>query len=106
MLMQSSWQGYDLGETLTVDAIKKNMKKLPVGYSNKNFFQDKFYQLKILTGKKFDILVLSYWNKNWFKISKLSVSDRGVSMQKQPPEVFCKKGVFRNFTKFTGNHLC
>ena len=57
---------------------KKNMKKLPVGYSNKNFFQDKFYQLKILTGKNFDILVLSYWNKNWFKISKLSVSDRGV----------------------------
>ena len=22
------------------------------------------------------------------------------------PEVFCKKGVLRNFTKFTGNHLC
>ena len=22
------------------------------------------------------------------------------------PEVFCKKGVFRNFTKFTGKHLC
>ena len=22
------------------------------------------------------------------------------------PEVFCKKGVFRNFTKFTGKQLC
>ena len=22
------------------------------------------------------------------------------------PEVFCKKDVFRNFTKFTGKHLC
>ena len=22
------------------------------------------------------------------------------------PEVFCKKGVIRNFTKFTGKHLC
>ena len=22
------------------------------------------------------------------------------------PEVFCKKGVFKNFTKFTGKHLC
>ena len=21
------------------------------------------------------------------------------------PEVFCKKGILRNFTKFTGNHL-
>ena len=26
--------------------------------------------------------------------------------QKQPPEVFCKKGVLRNFTIFTGKHLC
>ena len=26
--------------------------------------------------------------------------------QKQPPEVFCKKGVLRNFVKFTGKHLC
>ena len=24
----------------------------------------------------------------------------------QPAEVFCKKGVFRNFAKFTGKHLC
>ena len=26
--------------------------------------------------------------------------------QKQSPEVFYKKGVLRNFTKFTGKHLC
>ena len=26
--------------------------------------------------------------------------------QKQPTKVFCKKGVLRNFTKFTGKHLC
>ena len=26
--------------------------------------------------------------------------------QKQPPEVFCEKGVLRNFTKFSGKHLC
>ena len=25
--------------------------------------------------------------------------------QKQPPEVFCKKGVLKNFVKFTGKHL-
>ena len=25
--------------------------------------------------------------------------------QKQPPEVFYKKGVLRNFAKFTGKHL-
>ena len=27
-------------------------------------------------------------------------------LQKQAPEVFCKKGVLRNFAKFTGKHLC
>ena len=26
--------------------------------------------------------------------------------QKQPPEVFRKKNIFRNFAKFTGKHLC
>ena len=26
--------------------------------------------------------------------------------QKQPSEVFCKKGVLRNFGKFTGKYLC
>ena len=26
--------------------------------------------------------------------------------QKQPPEVFCKKGVLLNFAKFIGKHLC
>ena len=26
--------------------------------------------------------------------------------QKQPPEVFYKKGAPKNFTKFTGKHLC
>ena len=26
--------------------------------------------------------------------------------KKKPPEVFYKKGVFKNFAKFTGKHLC
>ena len=26
--------------------------------------------------------------------------------QKQPPEVFYKKGALKNFAKFTGKHLC
>ena len=34
------------------------------------------------------------------------ISEETVFLQKQPPEVFCKKDVFRNFTKFTGKHLC
>ena len=33
-------------------------------------------------------------------------SNRRFLFKKQPPEVFCKKGVLRNFTKFTGKYLC
>ena len=29
-----------------------------------------------------------------------------LDFQKLPSEVFCKKGVLRNFAKFTGKHLC
>ena len=29
-----------------------------------------------------------------------------VKPQKQPRELFCKKGVLRNFANFTGKHLC
>ena len=28
------------------------------------------------------------------------------AIKKQPPEVFWKKGVLKNFTKFTGKNLC
>ena len=27
-------------------------------------------------------------------------------MQKQPPEVFCKKGALENFAKLTGKQMC
>ena len=28
------------------------------------------------------------------------------SFRSSRPEVFCKQGILRNFTKFTGKHLC
>ena len=33
-------------------------------------------------------------------------SGTNVVFRSSRPEVFCKKGVLRNFTKFTGKHLC
>ena len=32
--------------------------------------------------------------------------DIRMQWQKQPPVVFCEKGVLKNLTKFTGKHLC
>ena len=35
------------------------------------------------------------------KIHKLLINDKG-----SHPEVFCKNGVIKHFSKFTGKHLC
>ena len=43
----------------------------------------------------------SFWS-NFCPLNVLNV----YKVQKQPPEVFLKKGVLRNFAKFTGKHLC
>ena len=40
------------------------------------------------------------------EIPKIIYYDKEPSFQKQPPEVFFKKGVLRIFTKFIGKHLC
>ena len=37
----------------------------------------------------------------------MSNKDTGTNfLRSSLPEVFCKKGILRNFTKFTGKHLC
>ena len=36
----------------------------------------------------------------------MKLQDHEKFMRKQRPEMFCKKGVLRNFAKFTGKHLC
>ena len=40
------------------------------------------------------------------EIPKIIYYDKESSFQKQPPEVFYKKGVLRIFTKSTRKHLC
>ena len=43
--------------------------------------------------------------KDYEKIHLLGLETQSVSLQKQPPEVFYKKGAVNNFPKFTGKHL-
>ena len=49
----------------------------------------------------------SHQNRRWFR--KLCVSYKivkeNISFRSSRPEPFCKKGVLRNFAKFTGKHL-
>ena len=42
----------------------------------------------------------------WSYYSTLSNKYWSYKLQKQPPEVFHKKGVLKNFANFAGKHLC
>ena len=42
-----------------------------------------------------------------FKACEIKFSNASYDISRSSrPEVFCKKGVLKNFTKFTGKHLC
>ena len=48
-------------------------------------------------------------NKKIYKRTRGRIKDKdnsGKKGQKQPPEVFYKKGAFINIAKFTGKYLC
>ena len=64
----------------------------------------KTYWLRDITFSSFSIR-LDLWN-TWILLSNLMTQINLLLLYKQPSEVFCKKGVIRNFAKFTGKHLC
>ena len=56
------------------------------------------------SSKYFEKINRNVENKN--SVDYSITSEVIVFLQKEPPEVLCKKGYFRNFAKFTGKHLC
>ena len=55
------------------------------------------------------IIVLKFLDKLWYRqIIKYRLCLEYLSKicSRSRPEVFCEKGVLRNFAKFTGKHLC
>ena len=50
------------------------------------------------------------YDKNVFRTLREDFKARGIEyslpLENSFPEVFCRKGVLRNFAKFTGKHLC
>ena len=46
-----------------------------------------------------DLRLLGFYKKRFFILFEIS------KFRSSRPEVLCKKGVLRNFTKFTGKHL-
>ena len=45
------------------------------------------------------------YNEVWDRIND-EANEEFVTVRSSRPEVFCEKGVLRNFAKFTGKHLC
>ena len=79
-----------------------------------NFFLSKLMG-KMVMSLKFSeplfsrtITYITDFMRNFLWENKTNENNRNInwSIQKQPPEVFCKKGVIRNFAKFKGKHLC
>ena len=64
-----------------------NQKNVKIKHINTNLFKD-------LSGNTLA------WNIS------LILTPYNSHKESSRPEVFCKKGVLRNFTKFTGKHLC
>ena len=50
-------------------------------------------------GSKYRVML-----NQWIRVNKLQIITS--LNQTQSPEVFCKKGVLKNFAKFAGKHLC
>ena len=50
-------------------------------------------------------LSLIFWNILFFSVFQGNSLKKN-NWRSSRPEEFCKKGVLRNFTKFTGKHLC
>ena len=46
-----------------------------------------------------------YLKKKFYQVSIKEFIEYMAALHKQLPEAFCKKGVLRNFVKFTGKHL-
>ena len=49
---------------------------------------------------------LSFQSRFPILICNKTAAEAYGQFQKQPPKVFCKKGVLKNFAHFTGKHLC
>ena len=70
------------------------------------FFKKYTSNLEILQRRKTRFLI--FLNiKMSAKSNKIELSEEFMVVwkEKQPPEVFCKKDVLRNFVKFTGKHV-
>ena len=55
----------------------------------------------VVAYKLYYLQLISFWGTNSGRYRQGSLQHRSSG-----PEVFCKKGVFKSFGKFTGKHLC
>ena len=72
-----------------------------------NYGPDKTPYLETFHAVRIFSLGGSEWGKfSWKQANILVFNEYFESGRSSRPEVFCKKGVLRNFVKLTGKHLC
>ena len=114
------WKIIDLSTTLSTDFhqraptknirlyMKRNLNQVPVFSLSSQItlqFCDVFREYKRVHWKQIDLG--SRENKEIFwKSQNLVETQPSVKFRRSQPEMFCKKGVLRNFAKFTRKHLC
>ena len=76
---------------LTAELISTNLISV-ISNCNETFLWKKLFQSGTVISKSH---IISYCNSETYP-----------DIQKHPSELFCKKGVLRNFTKYTWKHLC
>ena len=78
-------------------------------FLSKTWFWSKIVCLELLINFPDYIIKGTEWIQEHFvlKHSRPNIEHKTLKMDRSSnPEVFCKKGVLRNFAKFTGKHLC
>ena len=76
---------------LTAELISTNLISV-ISNCNETFLWKKLFQSGTVISESH---IISYCNSETYP-----------DIQKHPSELFCKKGVLRNFTKYTWKHLC
>ena len=66
----------------------------------------KFWILDLLKYYEIITKVITEVKKLLARRGRIILRSTELDIQKQPPEVFCKKDVLKNFAKFTGKYLC
>ena len=91
-----------ISERLSNDSLDSEKRQLTVYYINMFFRVIDIWDYSKYNALQ-NFIYLSNWNNFYTERKRIRIP---VQCRSSRPEVFCKKGVLRNFTRFTRKRLC